>query len=1177
MKGCALLLAWGAAGAVWAGPIKTISMVTGVRTYSSDPRWPRFAAEAGLTTLGTHIHGYDVTGLLMKKEGKAFVANCDRYGLTLEHELHAYWELLPRKLFETHPEYFPVWNADGVTRYRGNNCCPSSPEAVEIICSNALRLAQSWAHGEKTCRRYFFWPDDLTGPCKCLKCRDLNAGDQALIVENALIARLRTWDPRAQVAHLAYGAWCAVPKKVKPAEGVFLEYAPIERPRSGPIDENTLGELKALLEVFPVETAQVLEYWLDAGLFSRWTAPSCRLPWNPGRLRADIDTYARLGIRHFASFGLTTEYIRAFGEKHTRKVLAEYAAAFREWPYEKKPDDNARLQIEGFLSYEKDDAGEYFRLVGGDGTFDFRERTGEILRWRPVTGGEVKFIPATNGLAGTFDFSPRFGFAPVVRVRTTTLGYDLRPTAAARKHWNVDFFLHQEVTVSGDTINFSRGYRHAVNKPTGVPARTFPDVRIQKPANVTVSDLRYWSVRETETEIVITQDAIPPEVADCRHGVATGFSLRAGRRLSGSDLSEEPKLKNGAAMPLPKGFSWSGERSGRGGKPGCLVWTGDDAKAPRGRYLAWPCAGVRSGAQYDASVWVKVADEKGKDIAGEPDAPSPSVGGLWAGRLVRQDLASVVRWNQKTVQARAYEMDKEGWRRIVVRMMMPVSSSAGVPILALNAQGKGTILFDDIEVREIGHELVGALRTGRFRDEADAGSVRFAALTYAKADDIAAGRVRAVFSYTAADGAVRTVPAAVFDDDHAELTLDARDLAVGMHPVELTLLAADGQRLGASRLDFTRLEKPSARTVRFDAEHRTLVNGKPFFPLGMFVHRREIDVPHRMEVFVRPKVFNTVLTYYSRMTSDELDRFAELGLMVIPSLNDHYEPAASSLFIEDAPTPEAADAWTEEVVTRCRHHPALLGWYVLDEKPAYMKRAVLRKYHQLRRLDPNHPSFMVTWDQNETRAYMDAVDVTGLDKYVLFRGEPGKRPAQEVGFATETVGRATLGLQPIWVAPQAYIPSSLAFPTPEEMRAQTWQAIAAGANGIIYYSFGEMDHRTWGATNRDPPTEAFLAQFKTVCDAAAEVKAQFDVLLSDPSPAVWRDAPKDLLLRAWKLAKGRTAILICNRYPRPCAGKVALTTGFDALDARMGGGVALSGKDLTLDLPAFGVALVELR
>ena len=50
-------------------------------------------------------------------------------------------------------------------------------------------------------RSYFYW--EMTAPaCRCPPC-DLNPADQALLVENRILAALRL-DPRATLAHLAY-------------------------------------------------------------------------------------------------------------------------------------------------------------------------------------------------------------------------------------------------------------------------------------------------------------------------------------------------------------------------------------------------------------------------------------------------------------------------------------------------------------------------------------------------------------------------------------------------------------------------------------------------------------------------------------------------------------------------------------------------------------------------------------------------------------------------------------------------------------------------------------------------------------------------------------------------------------------------------------------------------------
>jgi hypothetical protein len=122
---------------------------------------------------------------------------------------------------------------------------------------------------------------------------------------------LRRQNPQAQVAHLAYHNTLQPPKQIKPAAGVFLEYAPIQRrydipyeQQQNPTDRDSLSALDANLNVFPRETAQVLEYWLDVSRFSKWKRPSVKLPWRKDVFLADLDTYHRRGIRHVTTFAV---------------------------------------------------------------------------------------------------------------------------------------------------------------------------------------------------------------------------------------------------------------------------------------------------------------------------------------------------------------------------------------------------------------------------------------------------------------------------------------------------------------------------------------------------------------------------------------------------------------------------------------------------------------------------------------------------------------------------------------------------------------------------------------------------------------------------------------------------------------------------------------------------------
>src|ERR1051325_10683628 len=110
------------------------------------------------------------------------------------------------------------------------------------------------------------------------------------------------------IAHLAYANTLTPPAKVKPARGVFLEFAPIDRRYDVPLDDHAnrkfMDALDGNLAVFGMKGAQALEYWLDVSRFSKWKKPAVRLPWNPDIVKADLHVYASREVRNFTSFAV---------------------------------------------------------------------------------------------------------------------------------------------------------------------------------------------------------------------------------------------------------------------------------------------------------------------------------------------------------------------------------------------------------------------------------------------------------------------------------------------------------------------------------------------------------------------------------------------------------------------------------------------------------------------------------------------------------------------------------------------------------------------------------------------------------------------------------------------------------------------------------------------------------
>lgn len=244
-------------------------------------RWIDRMTESRIDTLGLHPVGgansiISLEGLVEQMKSEEFRSLIDyarERGLEVEYEFHAFGYLLPRKLFDTHPEYFRM-NKQG-ERTPSLNFCPSSKEALDIVADNALTLAKS-LYG--SAHRYFFWSDDARGGvCSCPKCKALTPSDQQLTVLRAIIRKLREEIPDAMLAYLAYYSTLDVPASVESEEGIFLEFAPIDKwhVRVGRNTEECIsGEVREresscqLLSFFGKSGSRVLEYWIDNSLFS---------------------------------------------------------------------------------------------------------------------------------------------------------------------------------------------------------------------------------------------------------------------------------------------------------------------------------------------------------------------------------------------------------------------------------------------------------------------------------------------------------------------------------------------------------------------------------------------------------------------------------------------------------------------------------------------------------------------------------------------------------------------------------------------------------------------------------------------------------------------------------------------------------------------------------------------
>ena len=285
-------------------------------------KWIDRMADGGVDILGIHPHGgaraeaslNELLEQMKTKEYRELIDYARSRGLEIEYEMHAARYLMPSSLFEAHPEYFRAM-ANG-ERTLNMNFCVSNKEALDIVAENAAKLAVQ-LYGSRPV--FYFWLDDATNiHCKCEKCRELSPSDQNLTAVNAMIGAIRKVIPEAKLAYLAYMDSLEVPQKVKPAEGVFLEYAPIEKYKKANPEriEAERNMLLKQIEFFGLEDSKVLEYWLDNSLFSGWKKPPKEFVPDNEIIKKEVREYADLGFETVSTFGcfLGEDYEDLYGE-----------------------------------------------------------------------------------------------------------------------------------------------------------------------------------------------------------------------------------------------------------------------------------------------------------------------------------------------------------------------------------------------------------------------------------------------------------------------------------------------------------------------------------------------------------------------------------------------------------------------------------------------------------------------------------------------------------------------------------------------------------------------------------------------------------------------------------------------------------------------------------------------
>ena len=391
-------------------------------------------------------------------------------------------------------------------------------------------------------------------------------------------------------------------------------------------------------------------------------------------------------------------------------------------------------------------------------------------------------------------------------------------------------------------------------------------------------------------------------------------------------------------------------------------------------------------------------------------------------------------------------------------------------------------------------------------------------------------------------------------------TADFGSLAPGEYQLQTQLLdTARKEILSTDQYPMTVPEQQAQQgAVTIDQHGRTIVDGKPFFPIAIFSgFSRPPSVGHLKEW--KAGGFNSLMYYHpikylyidgKKATQAEdilssLDQMEKHGLKMIFSLFYQHmiKPYGNRKEFDDV---RGLDQVTEHVVNLVKDHPAMLAYYVSDENALDEYPAVRALRERISRIDPWHPTVTLTCVENLFEPCAKTGDILSWDYYPVRTSPLDRQTFDYKGFR-----RSTDVHIPHWFTAQAMQwtrdrDKGARSPELAELRAMCYAAVIYNSKGFMFYSYPSI------LELMDISPGEGKKLWENVCSIAKELNSLSDWVLSlEKAPAVKivSQTPEagqtEVVARAFK-ANGKIRVLVVSNGPGPVSATLQLPDGLQS-------------------------------
>jgi len=417
--------------------------------------------------------------------------------------------------------------------------------------------------------------------------------------------------------------------------------------------------------------------------------------------------------------------------------------------------------------------------------------------------------------------------------------------------------------------------------------------------------------------------------------------------------------------------------------------------------------------------------------------------------------------------------------------------------------------------------------------------------------------------------------------------VDMRSLPAGSYQVEASLLGLGGERLftqSAYKVVKVRADvRPKMKVWVDRSNYAHFGDGRRKFVLGIYdttgYSPSEASYEPRLQNIAQAPL-NMIINYLiTNATVSEIDAYVSAmqrhGIFFLATANNFYSDLgwyprrlASSLGASNQ----------DELIGRysagLSGNPGVVGYYVQDEASIDKEAPTFHQYQVIRQSDPASVTLAVLFRPQDLVFWRDSVDVLATDPYPLQK--PSGNNLAGVGDYTRATMAAVKGARPVWTVIQFFQANShSSWPTKQELHDMSWMAIAEGATGLFYWSYGQKGI-SWV---RDSARRTAL--WHELLEVTAEIKQLEPVLLEPDTPVLRTKPTSPSIVSKEKIASDGTRYVICynhEAYPLDVQFRLkAHATSVNAHDENRAPRLASDGSSFSDHFNPFQAHIYEIR